>query len=630
MTARAAFLAPLAALVALVALTTKNPALIIVAASLFALALVLNGRVPAGVGAQRVSLVVVAVMGFFLGASLAPEVVGGRERLTGIWCNLTMALALPAIARALFARPEAGARLTLALGVFAFACAGQLRVSRAFAPLAWTFMGLCVAAMRADDTGRPRMRAIPPARWIAGAAMVATAVGAVALAARTLPPLHDKALERFMRAVRDASATGFDERFSLGSLESLLVSEEIVARVYGPAPELLRGLVYDRYERGNWVAHAPGSGRVTSTPTGPLRAPRATLVETVGPVAPVFFLPLDHSAISTQDGAVRYDNLGAVHRLPGDASARVWFLTGPRRQFAPAPPEPEDTLVPPLVAARIAPLAAAWSQGASDNEGRVERIVRALRGSYRYRLAVRREARLDPVVDFLFTHREGNCEFFASSAALLARTVGVPTRVVGGYRVGEFNPVGRFHVVRERNAHAWIEVWNGRGAWVTVDPTPERAIPGNLPHRAPVLRALFDAVGVWLSGLRQWLAARTARQLLSLAAALLVAWQAWRRWSARRAPRVDARAFGADERPLACLERLDAELARRGVGRARGETLDRHADRVAAHDALAPDLRADIAAALRAYASLRYGGGDEDAVSRAVDACAKRLRATLS
>jgi hypothetical protein len=210
---------------------------------------------------------------------------------------------------------------------------------------------------------------------------------------------------------------------------------------------------------------------------------------------------------------------------------------------------------------------------------------------------------------------------------VLARAAGVPARVIGGYRVGEFNALGGFHVVRERNAHAWVEVWSN-GRWVTVDPTPERAIPANLQHRTPWLRAVGDALAVWLGGARRWLAALTATQLLSGAAALFVAWILWRQWRARRNPTEDRRTWRAQERPLPCLPRLDAQLGRWGVPRAPGETLERHADRVAAHEPMAPALRAEAAAALRDYAAARYGDGDVHAATTRVEACAKRLETT--
>ena len=82
-----------------------------------------------------------------------------------------------------------------------------------------------------------------------------------------------------------------------------------------------------------------------------------------------------------------------------------------------------------------------------------------------------------PVDDFLFSTREGFCEHFASSLAVLARAGGLPARVVIGYQGGERNPFGDYWIVRQANAHAWVEVWLD-GAWRRVDPTaavaPER------------------------------------------------------------------------------------------------------------------------------------------------------------
>ena len=82
-----------------------------------------------------------------------------------------------------------------------------------------------------------------------------------------------------------------------------------------------------------------------------------------------------------------------------------------------------------------------------------------------------------PVDDFLFSTREGFCEHFASSLAVLARAGGLPARVVVGYQGGERNPFGDYWIVRQADAHAWVEIWLD-GAWQRVDPTaavaPER------------------------------------------------------------------------------------------------------------------------------------------------------------
>lgn len=75
------------------------------------------------------------------------------------------------------------------------------------------------------------------------------------------------------------------------------------------------------------------------------------------------------------------------------------------------------------------------------------------------------------VDEFLFQTRVGYCEHFSSAFVLLMRAAGVPARVVTGYTGGYFNPVGNYWVIRNSDAHAWVEVWlQGRG-WVRTDPT---------------------------------------------------------------------------------------------------------------------------------------------------------------
>lgn len=77
-----------------------------------------------------------------------------------------------------------------------------------------------------------------------------------------------------------------------------------------------------------------------------------------------------------------------------------------------------------------------------------------------------------PLEDFLFDLKSGNCEYFASSMALMLRASGVPARVVGGYKGADYNEVGGYYLVQQRNAHVWVEAYmNGLG-WVRVDPTP--------------------------------------------------------------------------------------------------------------------------------------------------------------
>jgi hypothetical protein len=79
--------------------------------------------------------------------------------------------------------------------------------------------------------------------------------------------------------------------------------------------------------------------------------------------------------------------------------------------------------------------------------------------------------------EFLFLSRQGFCEHFAGSSALLLRAMGHPARVVVGYQGGRWNSLSNALIVQNRDAHAWVEVWYPsaidprKGRWLTYDPT---------------------------------------------------------------------------------------------------------------------------------------------------------------
>ncbi len=81
----------------------------------------------------------------------------------------------------------------------------------------------------------------------------------------------------------------------------------------------------------------------------------------------------------------------------------------------------------------------------------------------------------DPVAEFLFDVKKGHCEFFASAMAVLLRSAGIPSRVVIGFQRGEWNDLGGFYTVRQRDAHAWVEAYFEGAGWLEFDPSPRRA-----------------------------------------------------------------------------------------------------------------------------------------------------------
>ncbi len=78
----------------------------------------------------------------------------------------------------------------------------------------------------------------------------------------------------------------------------------------------------------------------------------------------------------------------------------------------------------------------------------------------------------DPIDYFLFEGKTGNCQHFASAMVFLLRCKGIPSRVVNGYLISEWNETGVFFTVRQSDAHAWVEVFFPKFGWVPFDPTP--------------------------------------------------------------------------------------------------------------------------------------------------------------
>ena len=247
----------------------------------------------------------------------------------------------------------------------------------------------------------------------------------------------------------------------------------------------------------------------------------------------------------------------------------------------------------------------------------------------------------DPVDEFLFDVRRGFCENYASAFTVLMRAAGIPARVVTGYQGGEINPLGDYLLVRQRDAHAWAEVWLDERGWVRVDPTaavaPERiergidaAIPPTLGPAALGIRPSEPVQRLWrrvrqswdAANMRwnQWVLGYSAERQYALLArlgidadnypvvallvfvsigTLLCAVAGWLVWT--RGPAVDP--------ALRTYRRLCRKLSRRGVTRVPSEgPLD-----LARRVRLArPELVEAVDRAIALYVTLRYARATGD------------------
>lgn len=121
---------------------------------------------------------------------------------------------------------------------------------------------------------------------------------------------------------------------------------------------------------------------------------------------------------------------------------------------------------------RISELADELNNPSYSKLENVRSIEAYLQDNFNYTRILQDPADIFPLEDFLFNMREGHCEYFATAMVVLLRDMGIPSRLVTGFAGGEFNEKGGFYIIREGNAHAWVEVFfNGHG-WVRFDPTP--------------------------------------------------------------------------------------------------------------------------------------------------------------
>jgi len=106
---------------------------------------------------------------------------------------------------------------------------------------------------------------------------------------------------------------------------------------------------------------------------------------------------------------------------------------------------------------------------------RAVRVESYLAQNYAYTLDLDADPNLEPVEDFLFQRRKGHCEYFASSMVILLRALRIPSRLVSGFHGGEWSEVGEYYVVKQSDAHAWVEAYLEPWGWMTFDPTPGAA-----------------------------------------------------------------------------------------------------------------------------------------------------------
>ena len=184
----------------------------------------------------------------------------------------------------------------------------------------------------------------------------------------------------------------------------------------------------------------------------------------------------------------------------------------------------------PALDPRVPALAAQITKSAGNDFDKAAAIENHLRTRFGYTLELPRTAVKDPIANFLFERKQGHCEYFASSMAVMLRTRGIPSRVVNGFRSDEFNDLTGNYVVRAKDAHSWVEAYFPGYGWQTFDPTPAGA--SGTPQGWDRLALYVDAMS---SFWRDWVVSYDSSHQYSLGQAAVGGtrglWQNARIWA---------------------------------------------------------------------------------------------------
>ena len=185
---------------------------------------------------------------------------------------------------------------------------------------------------------------------------------------------------------------------------------------------------------------------------------------------------LSNSKLITNDNTIMYNpfNQSFTSRNPIDRKKKLEFLQYKPDQELYFGLLDYYTLLPDTVSKDLKNWAEKNKKNRTDKEYLDIILKTFANGSYYYNLSPENLS-ANSYSDFFLKNKEGYCEYFAGTFVLLARLANIPSRIVSGYLGGDLNDIGNFYVFRQKDAHAWAEVWFENEGWVRVDPT--RFIP---------------------------------------------------------------------------------------------------------------------------------------------------------
>jgi hypothetical protein len=284
------------------------------------------------------------------------------------------------------------------------------------------------------------------------------------------------------------ATTGLSDSINLNETRSISSDATVVSRVWmGPetipffTPLRLKGTIYERFANNTWIQgrrdFIPLDGSDGTTRVArPGGFTRKASVQQRFLIGSRLFLPV---------GTYEVSGAGQLSEGPTRDVFTVWsshrdtiaYDVALARDTAPRRPQ-KVTISDYPVTPEVRAMAQQIAGSETDPMRQAGAIEAFLSRRFRYVADPSTIGRTMTVDQFLLKEQRGHCEYFAAGMVALMTALNVPARIVGGFYGGTLNPLTGYFIVRREDAHAWVEVWDGK-AWQTFDPTPASLRPGN-------------------------------------------------------------------------------------------------------------------------------------------------------
>lgn len=296
---------------------------------------------------------------------------------------------------------------------------------------------------------------------------------------------------------RDAAVTGFTDHIRLGNISDIQIDETIIMRVkMKPIEQEMfywRGIVLDYFDGISW--RNSGSEILPIDKTFNLKGKRVDYTVYLEPYQSKYIFYLDKPSMRYIRNVTAFDDLTYI--LSEDLNRRIRYdATSIISGVLPDKDINKDKYLQ-LPKINLQKINLITQELTKDKDGisSAEAIMKYLKyGDFKYSMT-NLPVTSNPLEDFLFKHKSGNCEYFASAMTVMLRMSQVPARIVGGYKGGYYNEIGGYYVIPQKNAHVWVEAYIDKKGWLRYDPTP----PGGMDFSAwrggfIKLRVILDAL----------------------------------------------------------------------------------------------------------------------------------------